>query len=596
MKARVKPMTPGIPQAARIRAYLATLVVGVGLAGVVYRAWALQIDDGDRYRALAARQHAMTIEIPAPRGDVLDAHGRPLAVSALADSIWADPRAINDVTATAETLAKLIGGDAGALEAKLAGDHRFVWLVRHVSPETARAVREAKLAGVEVAREPRRWYPARTIGGPVIGRADIDGNGLDGIELAMNDLLSGRRAAIRALRDVRGRAMLADGLAQAEPGATVQLTLDRSIQAITDAALADAVTANKAKSGVVVVLDVPTGRVLALASYPTYDPNGDVRVKDGARDRPVTDVFEAGSVMKIFTVATALDAGIVKPDTEFDLHGGSLMLKGRPRPITDVHPDPYLTVAGIIKRSSNVGAAEIALKMGKDTLYTGLKRFGFGTKTGIELPGEQAGTVRDGAKWRDTELATIAYGYGVTVTPLQVAAGLAAIGNHGLRIEPRIVDQVIDGDGSVLYRAQPEQHRVVSEQVAAQMLPILASVFDTGKQHGTAWQIVVPGYKCGGKTGTAYKYDPETKKYASDRYLASFAGLAPFDRPRLAIVVMIDEPNSGDHFGASVAGPVFARIASEALRYLGAPGQPLPPAQPAADGESPAVAAPPPPP
>src|SRR5262249_29807130 len=189
--------------------------------------------------------------------------------------------------------------------------------------------------------------------------------------------------------------------------------------------------------------------------------------------------FEAGSVMKIFTAATALDAAIVKPDTEFDLHGGSLMIKGRPRPITDVHPDPYLTVAGIIKRSSNVGAAEIALKMGKDTLYTGLKRFGFGAKTGIELPGEPTGTVRDGGKWRDTEVATIADGYGVTVTPLQVAAGLAAIGNRGMRIEPRIVDQVLDGDGSVLYRAQPEQHRVVSEQVAAQMLPMLASVFDT---------------------------------------------------------------------------------------------------------------------
>src|SRR5262249_48111425 len=341
------------------------------------------------------------------------------------------------------------------------------------------------------------------------------------------------------------------------------------------------------KSGTVVVLDVATGRALALASYPTYDPNGDVRVKDGARDRPVTDTFEAGSVMKIFTAATALDAAIVKPDTGFDLHGGSLMLKGRPRPITDVHPDPYLTVAGIIKRSSNVGAAEIALKMGRDTLYAGLKRFGFGAKTGIELPGEQSGSVRDGAKWRENELATIAYGYGVTVTPLQIAAGVAAIGNRGVRIEPRIVEQVIDADGSVLYRPDPTEHRVISETTASQMLAMLASVFDGGKLHGTAWQIVVPGYKCGGKTGTAYKYDPETKKYPTARYLSSFAGLAPVDRPRLAIVVMIDEPTGGDHFGATVAGPVFARVASESLRYLGIPGQALPAPQPTPDGNLP---------
>ncbi|HEY0986227.1 MAG TPA: penicillin-binding transpeptidase domain-containing protein, partial [Kofleriaceae bacterium] len=242
----------------------------------------------------------------------------------------------------------------------------------------------------------------------------------------------------------------------------------------------------------------------------------------------------------------------------------------------------YLTVAGIIKRSSNVGAAKIALRYGGPRLYAALRRFGFGARTGIELPGEQPGMLRDGARWRDVELATISYGYGLTVTPLQIAAALAAFGDHGIYREPRIVDRVIDPDGTVLYRAAPGEHRVVSEQTATTMLAMLASVFEGGKQHGTASSIVVPGFKCAGKTGTARKYDPLLRAYATDRYLSSFAGIAPLDQPRLAIVVLIDDPNGGDYFGATVAGPVFATIASESLRYLGVPGEPAVCARPVA--------------
>src|SRR5258706_4664495 len=230
----MKPMTPGVPRAARFRAYLMGAVVTAGLVGVAMRAWALQVDEGDRYRQLADRQHAMRVAIPAPRGEVLDARGRPLAISADTDSIWANPREVRDVASTAEKLAAIVGGEAGALEAKLAGDHRFVWIDRHVAPEIAKRVRDAKLPGIEVAREPRRWYPAKQIAGSVIGRADIDGNGVDGIELSMNEVLAGRRAEIAALRDARGHQLLADGAAAADAGATVHLSLDRSIQAIAE--------------------------------------------------------------------------------------------------------------------------------------------------------------------------------------------------------------------------------------------------------------------------------------------------------------------------------------------------------------------------
>jgi cell division protein FtsI (penicillin-binding protein 3) len=630
VKPQIKPMTPGIPHAARIRAYLAALGVIAGLSGVAWRAWALQVDEGDRYRALAARQHALTVEIPAPRGDVIDVHGRPLAVTADADSIWAHPRDIHDVTDTAARLAALIGGNPAALEAKLGGDRRFLWLARHVTPELARRVRDARLPGIEVGTEPRRWYPERSIGGTVIGRSDIDGNGVDGIELAMNAQLTGQRGEGSGLRDVRGKRMFAGGLERPQPGATVQLSLDTTIQASAEAAIGESVRANHARSGVVVVLEVATGRVVAMASVPASDPNGPsvagvpaaAAAADGAasepsaagvtdamnaanadgaaaaspgppklphepaRNRAVTDAYEAGSVMKLFSVAAALDDGTVAPDTELDLGGGQFRVSPGIKPIRDVHNDPYLTVAGIIKRSSNVGAAKIALRFGAAKLYAALRRFGFGARTGIELPGEQAGMLRNGARWRDIELATISFGYGLTATPLQIAAGLAAFGTGGVYHEPRIVERVIDGDGTLLYEAQAAERRVVSERTAAEMLAMMAAVFEGGRQNGTASTIVVPGFRCAGKTGTAHKYDPAIHAYASDHYLSSFAGLAPLDHPRLAIVVLVDDPSGGDYFGGKVAGPVFARVASEALRYLGVPGEPevCPPAPGTAPG------------
>jgi cell division protein FtsI (penicillin-binding protein 3) len=598
---RIRPMTPGIPRAARLRAYLVGVVVTAGLAGVAWRAWALQVDEGDHYRALAAKQYALTVRIPAPRGDIIDAHGRPLAVSAAADSIWANPREIRDVTDTADKLARLLGSDPVTLEAKLGGDRRFVWIDRHVTPELARVVAAAKLPGIEVSKEPRRWYPARATGGSVVGRSDIDGNGLDGIELTMNAELVGHRGAGRVLRDARGKKMFADGIEPPESGATVQLSLDSPIQASAEAALGEAVRAHKAKSGVAVVVEVATGRVLAMASAPSYDPNAPSAAdrhgaphppaatdNRGARNRAVTDAFEAGSVMKVFSIAAALEAGTVAPDTEFDLGGGQL--KVGPKTIRDVHHDPYLTVAGIIKRSSNVGTAKIALRFGAEPLYAALRRFGFGKRTGIELPGEQSGMLRDGARWREIELATISYGYGLAVTPLQIAAALAAFGNHGVYREPRIVERVLDPDGTLLYQAAPAVRQVVSDKTATAMLAMLASTFEGGKHAGTAAAIVVPGFRCGGKTGTAHKLDPVTKQYAPDHYLSSFAGIAPIDHPRLAIVVIIDDPSGGDYYGGKVAGPVFATIASFALRYLGVPGE-SPICAPPVPGAPPSIAA-----
>jgi cell division protein FtsI (penicillin-binding protein 3) len=570
---RVKPMTPGIPKAARVRAYATAGVLIAALVGVGYEAWGLQVEQGARFRTQAARQHVLTVEVAAPRGAIVDVRGRPLALTADADSIWVDPHAVVDVAATADRLAGVLDQDVNVIEARLAGRRHFAWIARHVTPEVAQAVRAAKLPGVDVAREPRRWYPGKSSIGTVVGRSNIDGEGIEGIELALDAALAGRRARGAAVRDARGRTMLSDGVVAAEPGATVQLTIDRTMQGIADDALAAAVTTHRALSGVAVVLDVKTGAVLAMASAPGYDPNLPGPHK-GARNRAVTDSYEIGSVMKVFTVAAALDAGITRPDEWWDVEHGSWQPTFARRPIRDTHQDWTLTTAGILKRSSNVGAVKLVLRLGRERLHAAMVRFGFGETTGIELPGETRGRLRPPRDWKDIELATGGFGMGYTVTPLQIAAGLAAVGNRGMYHPPRIVASVTRADGTVEDRPVPEPRRVISEKTAAQMLPMLASVFDNShpKTAGTAGSIWVPGFKCGGKTGTAHKYDPATRGYAPDRYLSSFAGLAPIANPRLAIVVVVDDPAGGDYYGGKVAGPVFATIASESLRYLGVPG------------------------
>jgi cell division protein FtsI (penicillin-binding protein 3) len=589
-----KPVTPGIPRGARTRAYAAAAFMSLLFSGVAYEAWALEVRDNPHYRELADRQHVRTLEIAAPRGAINDLKGRPLAVSTDADSIYADPREVVDVAASSERLAKILGLDEADLEDKLAGDKRFVWIARHVTPQQASAVRSAKLAGIAVTTEPRRHYPGGASGGPVIGVAGIDGKGLDGIELKLDELLTGQRARLAAVRDVKGKVLLEDGLVDAAPGATVTLTIDRTIQAIADGAIAEAVTTHKAKSGVAIVIEVGTGRVLAVANYPTFDPNTPDVPRGDAHDRAVNDAYEIGSVMKPFAVATALEDGVTRPDEEWDTENGEWQMSPKDRPIRDTHPFPSLTTSEIIKHSSNIGAAKIGLRLGAQRLAAGFRAFGFGARTGIELPGEQPGNLRDPRTWRDSELARMTFGYGLTVTPMQLAAGIATFGNHGIYVPPRIVESIVDGEGHTIRTRTPEPRRAVSEKTAAQLLPMLASVFDRGKEGGTGKDIYVPGFVCAGKTGTAHKYDPAIHGYSPDKYFSSFAGLAPLDHPRIAVVAIVDEPMGGDYYGGKVAGPVFAKVASETLRYLGVPGgsleippppgvTPVPPKKPKAD-------------
>jgi cell division protein FtsI (penicillin-binding protein 3) len=554
----------------RLRVYIAASILGLALVAIGFKAYGIQVEDSDRYRRMAARQHLRTLEIPAPRGVLYDTRGRELAVTAFTDSVFASPHTVRDVTGTAEKLAAVLGQDLRALEDKLAQQRHFVWIERHVAPHQARAIEALKLPGVELTQEPRRYYPNRTLAGPLIGFANIDQVGLEGIERSMNDLLEGQKGELDALRDARGRVMLSDTDAGEVPGASVYLTVDRSVQFISEQVLADTLKTHEAKAGVAVVLEIGTGRVLAMASLPTYDPNRPAgAARRHARNRAITDAFEIGSPMKVFTMAAALEAGAVEPGQVFDVEKGRYRV-GR-KWIRDSHHDQELDLTGIIKRSSNVGAVKVAQALGADGLHDALDRYGFSHETEIELPGERTGLLRPTKRWGQIGLATASFGYGFTVTPLQVVAGFAAVAQRGIYYPPRLIRQVVDADGKVVYEHRPVGRRIIREDVAELLMPMIGAVFEKGRHGGTARHIDVVGYTAGGKTGTAHKVDPATGRYSDEMYLSSFVGVAPLDRPRIAVIVVIDEPRGDEYYGAKVAGPAFAEIVSETLRYLGVP-------------------------
>ncbi len=563
--------TPGgilVSRWTRIRFYMVGALLSLCFVGVGYKAYGIQVVDQDHYRKAADRQHLRTIEVPAPRGNIYDRKGVELAVNADVDSVFANPRAIVDVTRTSEQLARVLGISIRTLETRLASRRYFTWIKRHVTPTEAQQIRELKLPGVSLAQEPRRYYPGKQLAGHVLGFAGIDGKGLDGLELAMDSVLTGKQAKVAALRDASGRIMIDDPSASPEAGASITLTIDRAIQFATERAIKKAVEVNKAKSAVAVVIDVETGDVLAIASYPDINPNAPGQRVKGARNRALTDTYEVGSVMKVFTVATALDKGVVSPSTVIDTEKGNYKV-GRKRYRDSFH-DEELSIGDILKRSSNIGALKIARLLGARSLHAGFRKFGFGQKTGIELPGEASGVMHPPQKWGELGLNSHSFGYGMTSTPLQVTAAMAAIGNKGIYFEPRIISRVESGTGKILYQREAQGRRVLSERTTKQLAPMLESVFSAGKVHGTARGLYVPGHRVGGKTGTSHKVDPKTHKYG-DNYLSSFSGLAPINNPRIAVTVLIDEPHGEEHYGGKVAGPAWTQIVTEALSVLSVP-------------------------
>jgi cell division protein FtsI (penicillin-binding protein 3) len=547
-------------------------VVGTSLLAVAIgvRLVELQILRAERLRALARRQHEQIVEIGGQRGAILDRRGRELAASVESRSLFAHPWRVRDPERAAAVLAPLLGLARERLLERLRSEAPFVFLGRRLDPPTAEAVEKSGLPvgpgepfGFE--REPKRVYPQGRLASHVVGWANIDQKGLEGIERSWDERLAGDARAYLAVRDGRGGMLLQLVRPAAKEPEDVVLTIDLVLQHLVERELDRAMVETGAEAASAILLDPATGQVLALANRPAADPNrlGETSA-DARRNRAITDLFEPGSTFKVITAAAALERGTVTPETRFDCGNGSLRLAGRT--IRDVHPYGVLSVAEILERSSNVGIVKVGRTLPREVLREKIVAFGFGRRTGIELPGERAGLVTAVSDMSLQSPASMAMGYEVAVTALQIASAFAAIANDGLLVPPRIVLGVRDARGRFEASQAPAPRRVVSSRTARELARMLEGVV----VRGTGKSAAIPGYRIAGKTGTARKNIPG-RGYAQDRFVASFAGFGPASRPRLAGLVVLDSPSRGEYYGGLVSAPVFGRIMADALFYLGVP-------------------------
>ncbi len=558
----------------RLRVVFLALVFWTVLAGVLTRAVILQVYEGERLRELAQDQYVRQIEIPARRGDIFDRRGLPLAQSVEVDSVWVDPSSLPNPASNARTLARALHVDPEELKARFARAKRFAWVKRQAKQEEVAAVKALALPGIGFTREPRRFYPHRELAAQVIGLAGIDGAGLEGLEVAFDQALSGQNLQLLGLRDAKGRQLLTQGTLYPPNrlGATLTLTLDRQIQYFTEKSLAKAVEDAKAVSGLAIVLDPRTGEILAMANFPGFNPNAPGATRELFRNRAALDVFEPGSTFKSFSVAAALDEGAIKYEDVFYCEEGAWDVGGHT--IHDTHPHGWLTPAKILQVSSNIGAAKIAQVLGRERLVRYYERFGFGERSQLGLPGEARGSVP--FPKAEVSLATAAFGHGVSASAVQIAAAYGALANGGMLMRPWLVSKVTDQDGAVMLEKGPvEIRRVVSTKTAKNLVAMLEGVVE---KEGTAPRARMAEYRVAGKTGTAQKVDPVAGGY-SDKRIASFAGIVPAEDPRAVILVVIDEPKT-DVYGGLVAAPAFKEIATSVMAYMGVP--PSRPRQPSA--------------
>ncbi len=515
----------------------------------------------------ADQQRQRVIALAPQRGSIFDSNRDTLAVSVNAESLYADPSQIENPTETAAKLAAVLDGSRKDLTRQLSEKRRFVWIQRKLTPQLAEKVKQLKLPGLYFVAEPKRYYPQSTVGSHVVGFTGLDPRGLEGIELKYDQLLEGEPGRLVSLKDARGRGLASEDqkVVGGKPGNDLYLTLDLSLQYIAERELSKAVKEARASSGTIVVMEPASGRILALASVPDYDPNraGKYRASK-RRNRAVTDVYEPGSTFKPILLAAALEEGIVTPGQRIYCENGSFEVGGKT--IRDHNKKyKYLTLTEMLKVSSNIGFAKLGKALEREKFYSYIRDFGFGEKSGVDLPGEVTGLVRPPSNWFEIDLAAISFGQGLSVTPLQIATAISAIANGGLLMEPYLVEKVVDAEGNVLDRHLPTvRRRVVSEATANRVRQMMVSVTEKG---GTAPMAAIEGYQVAGKTGTAQKVDPVTGGYSPDKMVSSFVGIVPADNPALVISVTIDEPQ-GMAYGGVVAAPVFATFARQALAHL----------------------------
>ncbi len=567
MLARLVAQTKSRPDVALGRALFVAAFIGFWMLIIVGRLVHLQFSLHDTLAERARQQQRNEVETTGQRGELLDRQGRQLARSVQTVSLFLDPKGLEaaELERTASEVSRALKLKYPELlkefrEAQ-ADKKRFIWIARRLDADQAATITALGLPGLQSQLEPKRYYPNGSLAAHVLGYVGLDGKGLGGVEQFYNSKIAGEPGQLFLERDAKGNAYESYEIAS-KPGQTVVLTIDQTVQYQAEQALNAAIQRSRAKSGTVIVLDPKSGEILALANAPSFDPNNVAATKAETRSNwALQNIYEPGSTFKIVAFSAALEKKLAKPEDRIDCQMGAITVAGRV--IHDHTAFGTLTISEALEKSSNVAAIKLGLRVGDPTMYEYIRRFGFGSKTGIELPGETVGLLRKVERWQASSIGSIAIGQEIGVTPVQMVSAFGALANDGLRIAPHLIREVRNAEGAVVYRAQPEQRRVISAQTATALRGMLEGVTLTG----TAKQAQLDGYSAAGKTGTAQKIDPRTRAYSATKHVASFVGFAPVSNPQVVIIVVIDEP-SGAYHGGDVAAPVFREVAEQILPGL----------------------------
>jgi cell division protein FtsI (penicillin-binding protein 3) len=547
----------------RLRWLVIWVLAIIWMAVVIGRLSYLQLFSYGEYLAKAQRQQQRIFEISPMRGTIYDRRGHELAVSLPMDSVFADPIEIADVEMVSRLLSRVLDAPAEEIEEKIREAKTPVRLARKLSPETVQRITDMNLKGVFFQKENRRVYPQRELAASVLGYVDVDEKGIGGIEYSLDKQIRGRPGKMMVMADGHRRWYDRTESA-ADPGASVTLTIDETIQYIAEKELDRAIEETHAKAGTVVVQDPNSGELLAVANWPVFDPNNAGDFKAEARiDRAVASAYEPGSTFKVLTLTGAIENGVATPDELVDCQMGQIMVSGRL--IHDWHPFGVLSVTGILENSSDVGAIKIALRLGAPRFYDAIRAFGIGQPTGIELPGENRGLLRPLENWSASSIGSLAMGQEVSVTPIQIVSAISAVANGGTFYRPHIVREIDGGEPGSL-RPTPAPQQATDGKTAATMREMMEGVV----LEGTGKPARLDGYTAAGKSGTAQMIDTATGRYSATRYNSSFVGFAPVNNPVISILVVLDSPE-GQHHGGLVGGPVFKRIAEQVLAYRNEP-------------------------
>ncbi len=540
-------------------------LLSMGFLAVFWRLADIMLVNHDWYIQKARGQQIRKEIIPVKRGIIVDRLGRELAINLETESIFVDPAELKSVDQTARAISAALNKNEDAVYAKLVSGKHFSWVERKMDISQAKQVKDLRLAGVGLVPEMKRIYPKGALASHIIGFVNLDNKGMEGVEKGYEKYLTAKEENSYVVRDAKGNS-LSDGTTKDIRGNNIVLTIDEGLQFILEKNLDAAMKKWNPASATAIMIDPFTGEILALANRPTFNP-GELAETNPAeiRNRAITDCYEPGSTFKIVVGIAALEEKVVTPETRFDCSAGYVEVGGRR--IKDDHRHGVLPFREVIQKSSNVGTIKTALMLGKSKVYEYMKKFGFGDKTGIDLQGEISGLVKPPDKWSGTSIGAMAIGQEIAVTPLQILRAYSAVANGGYLVTPHVVKEIRSPDGAVVMKIEPKTQRVISPETAAVFRDILKTVTEAG---GTATEAAVDGNQVAGKTGTAQLFDPATRRYSKTKYIGSFVGFVPADKPRIAMIVVIKEPK-GQIYGGVVAGPVFREIANQALSYLTVP-------------------------